>query len=234
MKSRCVCLFESIFDFTDWYLYFFCVVFGFSRMGKRPLDESDNSDDSDEDVKDVEEETEKSVLLNSQNESGLNKADDSSDSVTGLKRDGGSSGVGSCESGSEEERETVVEEGKVETVEGSPQSNETIEAKLSVAAEPMINDDMAEANAVPCSEMLDSGISAQDIVCQDNKVDDTVTQASDLVSSEIVPNDMEIDGSLEHKPAVIEESLPNTVVPAKEEPLNFDAFDTAAELEVCF
>lgn len=202
-------------------------------MGKRPLDESDNSDDSDEDVKDVEEETEKSVLLNSQNESGLNKADDSSDSVTGLKRDGGSSGVGSCESGSEEERETVVE-GRVETVEGSPQSNETIEAKLSVAAEPMINDDMAEANAVPCSEMLDSGISAQDIVCQDNKVDDTVTQASDLVSSEIVPNDMEIDGSLEHKPAVIEESLPNTVVPAKEEPLNFDAFNTAAELEVCF
>ncbi|KAI5423818.1 uncharacterized protein LOC127132125 [Lathyrus oleraceus] len=200
-------------------------------MGKRPLDESDNSDDSDEDVKDVEEETEKSVLLNSQNESGLNKADDSSDSVTGLKRDGGSSGVGSCESGSEEERETVVEEGRVETVEGSPQSNETIEAKLSVDAEPMINDDMAEANAVPCSEMLDSGISAQDIVCQDNKVDDTVTQASDLVSSEIVPNDMEIDVSLEHKPAVIEESLPNTVVPAKEEPLNFDAFNTAAELE---
>ncbi|KAL5061279.1 hypothetical protein RYX36_032883 [Vicia faba] len=201
-------------------------------MGKRALSDSDSSDDSDEDVNDVEEETEKSVLLNSQNESRLNKADDSSDSVTDLKRDGGSSGVGSCESGSEEEKETVVEEGKVETVEGSPQSNETIEAKLSVSAEPMINDDMAEANAVPCSEMLDSGISAQDIVCQDYKVDDTVTQATDLVSSEIVPNDMEIDGSLEHKPAVIEESVPSTIVPAKEEPLNFDAFNSAAELEV--
>jgi hypothetical protein len=43
---------------------------------------------------------------------------------------------------------------------------------------------------------------------------------------------MEIDGSLEHKTADIEESLPSTSVPAKEEPLNFDDFNSAAELEV--
>jgi hypothetical protein len=198
-------------------------------MGKRTLNESD---DSDEDVDNDEGETEKSVLLNSQNESGLNKAEDSSDSVNGLKRDGESSGVGSCESGSEEEKETV-EEGKVETVGGS-QSSETIKEKLSVAAEPMVNDEVLEANAVPCSDALEYEISVQDNGCQDYKVDGTVTQASNIVSSEIVPNDMEIDGSLEHKTADIEESLPSTSVPAKEEPLNFDDFNSAAELEVCF
>ena len=58
-------------------------------------------------------ETEKSVLFKSQNESGLNKAEDSSDSVTSLERDGNCSEVGSCESGSEEEKEIVVEEGKL-------------------------------------------------------------------------------------------------------------------------
>ncbi|CAJ2631328.1 unnamed protein product [Trifolium pratense] len=205
-------------------------------MGKRTLNESD-SDDSDEDVDNDEGETEKSVLLNSQNESGLNKAEDSSDSVNGLKRDGESSGVGSCESGSEEEKETVeegkvetVEEGKVETVGGS-QSSETIKENLSVAAEPMVNDDVMEANAVPCSEALESGISAQDNGCQDYKVHGTVTQDSNIVSSEILPNDMEVDGSLEDKTAVMEVSLPNTTVPAKEEPLNFDDFNSAAELE---
>ena len=205
-------------------------MFGFSRMGKRALNESD--DDSDEDVIDDEGETEKSVLLNSQNESGLNKAEGSFDSVTGFKRDGDSSGVGSCESGSEEEKETVGE-GKVEIVERS-QSTESIEAKLSIAAEPMVNDEMMEANAVPCSETLDSLISVQDDDYHDNKVDGTGAQASNVVSSEVVSNDMEIDGSLEHKTVVIEESLPSTSVPAKEEPLNFDAFNSAAELEVYF
>lgn len=194
-------------------------------MGKRALNESD--DDSDEDVIDDEGETEKSVLLNCQNESGLNKAEGSSDSVTGFKRDGDSSGVGSCESGSEEEKKTVGE-GKVEIVERS-QSTESIEAKLSIAAEPMVNDEMMEANAVPCSETLDS---VQDDDYHDNKVDGTGAQASNVVSSEVVSNDMEIDGSLEHKTVVIEESLPSTSVPTKEEPLNFDAFNSAAELEV--
>ncbi|GAU13637.1 hypothetical protein TSUD_347410 [Trifolium subterraneum] len=199
-------------------------------MGKRTLNESDDSDDSDEDVDNDERETEKSVLLNSQNESGLIKADYSSDSVNGLKRDGESSGVGSCESGSEEEKETV-EEGKVETVGGS-QSSETIKQELSVADEPMVNDEVMEANSMPYSETLESGISVQDNGCQGYKVDGTVTQASNIVSSEIVPNDMEIDGSLQHKTAVMEESLPSTSVPAKEEPLNFDDFNSAAELEV--
>lgn len=197
-------------------------------MGKRALNESD--DDSDEDVADDEGETEKSVLLNSQNESGLNKAEGSSDSVAGFKRDGDSSGVGSCESGSEEEKETVVE-GKVEIVERS-QSTESIEAKPSIAAEAMVNDEMMEANAVPCSETLDSLISVQDNDYQDSQVGGTGAQVSNVVSSEIVSNDMEIDGSLEHKTVVIEESLPSNSVPAKKEPLNFDAFNSAAELEV--
>lgn len=205
-------------------------------MGKRKLNESD-SDDSDEDGD--EGETEKSVLLNSQNESGSNKAEDSFGSVTGKKRDGDSSGVGSCESGSEGEKETVLE-GNVESV-GS-KGGEILDAKLSVAAEPMVNDEMmeAEADAVPYTEALVSGVNAQDNGDQDcsgalaDKFDGSVTQAPNIVSSETVANDMEIDGSLEHKAAVIEESLPSTSVPTLEEPLNFDVFNSAAELEVYF
>ena len=59
---------------------------------------------------------------------------------------------------------------------------------------------------------MDYGISVQDNDCQDNMVDGTGAQASNVVSSKIVSNDMEIDGSLEHKTVAIEESLSSTSV----------------------
>ncbi|KAJ1414706.1 Telomere stability C-terminal [Sesbania bispinosa] len=172
-----------------------------------------------------------------QNESGSNKGEDSSGSVTAQKQDGGSSGAGTCESGSEEEKETVVDEGKVESF-GS-QSSEPIQPKPSVATEPV----MMEANVMPCSESIVSEINTEDNGSQDcngavaDKFDGTVSQASSVLSSETLAgagksNDMEIDASLEHKAAVNEESLPSTSVPALDEPLNFDAFNSAAELEV--
>ncbi|XP_057439661.1 uncharacterized protein LOC130731392 [Lotus japonicus] len=198
-------------------------------MGKRKVNESD-SDDSDV------EETEKSVLLNSQNELGSNEAEDSPGSVTGGKQDEDSSGAGSFEIGCEEEKETVVEEGKVESV--GTQNGGTIQAELSVAAEPVVNEEMIEANAMPCPESVLSEINAEDNGYQDcngsvaDKSGGTAIQASETVTCAGKSNDMEIDGSLEHKAAVNEESSPSTSIPALEEPLNFDVFNSATELEV--
>lgn len=200
-------------------------VFVFCRMGKRKLNESD-SDDSDEEV-----EIEKSDLLNGPNESGSNKAEGSLGSVNG---GGGSSGAGSCESGSEEEKEAAVE-GNVGSV--AMLGGESIQA----AAEPVIND---EATEMP-KESVVAGINAEDNGYQDcyvgvpDKFDGAVNQASTVMGSETVAsagesNYMEIDGSLEHKATVNEGSSPSTSVPVLEEPLNFDAFNSAAELEVCF
>lgn len=194
-------------------------------MGKRKLNESD-SDDSDE-----EGETEKSDLLNGQNESGSNKAEGSLGSVTG---GGGSSGAGSCESGSEEEKETVVQ-GKVGSVELL--SGENVQAELSVAAEPVMSN---EATPMP-KESVVAGLNAEDNGYQDfhggDKFEGAVNQGSNVMGPEVVAsvdesNDMEIDGSLEHKATVNEDSSPSTSVPMLEEPLNFDAFNSAAELEV--
>ncbi|KAG4914111.1 hypothetical protein JHK82_054693 [Glycine max] len=189
-------------------------------MGKRKLNESDSdySDDSDE-----EGEMEKSELLNGPNELGSNKAEGSLGSVNG---GGGSSGAGSCESGSEEEKETAVD-GNVVSV--GMLSGEIIHA----TAEPVI---INEATEMPKGS----------VVAEDNqdchggvsdKFDGTVNQALNVMGSETVAsagesNDMEIDGSLEHKATVNEGSSPSTSVPVLEEPLNFDAFNSAAELEV--
>ena len=204
------------------------LVLVFCRMGKRKLNESDSdySDDSDE-----EGEMEKSELLNGPNELGSNKAEGSLGSVNG---GGGSSGAGSCESGSEEEKEAAVE-GNVGSV--AMLGGESIQA----AAEPVIND---EATEMP-KESVVAGINAEDNGYQDcyvgvpDKFDGAVNQASTVMGSETVAsagesNYMEIDGSLEHKATVNEGSSPSTSVPVLEEPLNFDAFNSAAELEVCF
>lgn len=208
-------------------------------MGKRKLNESDN-DYSSEDGSDDEGENEKSVLLNSQNESGSNKDEGSSGSVTGCKQDGDTADAGSCESGSEEEKETVVE-AKVESV-GSD-SSETDQVKLGVAVEPVLCDEIVKPMAMVCSESVGSGFNAEENGHQDcngavsDKLDGAVSQASNIMSSEKVVgaskcNDMDIDGSLEHKASVNEETLPN--IPALEEPLSFDTFNSAAELEVYY
>ncbi|KAK7397428.1 hypothetical protein VNO78_18599 [Psophocarpus tetragonolobus] len=191
-------------------------------MGKRKLNESDSdySDDSDE------EEMEKSDLLNDQNESGSNKAESSLGSVTGAI---GSSGTGSCESGSEEEKETVVE-GNVGLLSG-----ETVQA----VPETVLSD---EATAMP-KESVVAGLNAEDNGCQDcdgavsDQFDGAVNQASSISVSEAVAtdgksNDMDIDDSIEHKAAVNKESPPSTSVPAVGGPLNLDAFNSAEQLEV--
>ncbi|CAJ1961286.1 unnamed protein product [Sphenostylis stenocarpa] len=194
-------------------------------MGKRKLNESDSdySDESDEEGQ------MESDLLNEQNESGLAKDEGSSGSVTG---GGGSSDSCSCESGSEKEKETVVQ-GNVESV--GLLSDESIQAM----DEPVISNG---ATAMP-NESAVSGLNAEEDGHQDchghlsDKFYGVVNQASNITGSETVAsagesNDMEIDGTLDHKAAVNEESSASISVPAIEEPLNFDAFNNSAELEV--
>ncbi|KAK7258511.1 hypothetical protein RIF29_24090 [Crotalaria pallida] len=178
-------------------------------MGKRKLNENDSDYSSEDD-----EENEKSILLNSQNESDSNKNEGSLGSVTGQKHDGGSSGAGSCESGSEEEKDTVVE-AKVESV-GS--HGDVAIDPVSVASEFSAEDSGAQV----CNGVVFE------------KFDVAVSRASTIASSENVADaskyNMEIDESLQHKALVDGET--SASIPTLEEPLNFDTFNSAAELEV--
>ncbi|MED6113114.1 hypothetical protein PIB30_067880 [Stylosanthes scabra] len=93
---------------------------------------------------------------------------------------------------------------------------------------------MKGATAMPCFELVVSVINVEDNGHQD--CNDAIGQASDNLSSEngvgaSKSNEMEIDDFLQHKTLVHEESSPSTSVPALEEPLNFEAFNSAAELE---
>ncbi|RDY14758.1 Protein SDE2-like protein, partial [Mucuna pruriens] len=176
------------------------------KMGKRKLNESDSDADSD---------LEKSDLLDGQNESGSNNAEGSLGSVTG--------GSGSCETVSEEEKETVESVGLLST--------ESIQAVISDGATAMPKDPVVAGLNVEDNGYHDCHGAVSD------KFEGAVNQASNIMGSETVAtagksNHMEIDGSLEHKAVVNEESLPSTSVPALEEPLDFGAFNSAAELEV--
>ncbi|OIW17221.1 hypothetical protein TanjilG_02510 [Lupinus angustifolius] len=202
-------------------------------MGKRKMNESD-SDYSSGEENDDEGKKEKSIVLNSQNESDSNKDEGSSGSVTGNKQGVDSSGAGSCESGSEEEKETVVEV-KVESI--GPQSSDTDQVKLGNAVEPVLCDEAVNPATMVYSESVVSGFSAEDNEHHDvngvasEKLDGSVSLASNITNSEIVNGAskcMEVD--LENKTSVNEETPPS--IPTLEEPLNFDAFSSAAELEV--
>ncbi|KAJ7951296.1 Protein SDE2-like protein [Quillaja saponaria] len=208
--------------------------------GKRKLGESD-SDDSDEDESN-EEEKEKSVVLNSGNQSDSNKeTEESSDSVTGRKQDGKFSGLGSCESGSEEEKEIVVQQGVVEP--GGSRGGESFHAKaskdkeiiLNTASESVISGDSSvEAEKQnfngPVSVNLDVGVSQVPSIPSSEKGEDMSASA-----------DMEADGSSEFRVTVHEESgasasIAEIETPLSiaeiETPLDFGSLNSAAELEV--
>ncbi|OIV95049.1 hypothetical protein TanjilG_10869 [Lupinus angustifolius] len=199
-------------------------------MGKRKMNESD-SDYSSGEENDDEGENEKSILLNSQNESDSNKDDGSSGSVTGRKQGVDSSGASSCESGSEEEKETVVEV-KVESVE--PHSSDADQVST---VEPVLSDDTVKPVAMVCSELVVSEFSAENNGHQDcngvvsDKLDGALSQASDNTSSENVAAATKcVEVDLENKASVNEEISPS--IPTIEESLNFSDFSSAAELEV--
>ncbi|XP_028794756.1 replication stress response regulator SDE2 [Neltuma alba] len=206
-------------------------------MGKRKLNESD-SDDSDDDGNDDEEENEKSTVLNNENDSESNKAEGSSGSVTGGKRDGESSVAGSSGSCSEEEKETVVE-GKIDSS-GSLniESLQNITANL---VEPVICDKMATGVTMPVLEppalVIDAAEDGRLDSSEADRLDSAAAQATNLISSEHVvdsnkSNDIGTDGLHEHKASSHEETHTSASAQEIEEPLSFDSFNSAAELEV--
>ncbi|KAI4355230.1 hypothetical protein L6164_004023 [Bauhinia variegata] len=210
-------------------------------MGKRTLNESDSEEDESND----EGENEKSVVLNIGNDSDSNKESECSPrSVIGKKQGGEYSGSGSTESGSEEEKETVLR-GKVESGEfPSSESLQVEAAEPSGVVEPLIYDEkMAKDVAMRCSESVTGAINSEEAIKHDgggavyDKFDVAVGQPSNILSAEHVTgasisNDMEMDGSAERKASVHDKTSTSASFPQIEEPLNFDAINSAAELEV--
>lgn len=205
-------------------------------MGKRTLNESD-SDDSDEGVSD-DGENDKSTVLNNGNDSDSNKAEGSSGSVTGGQQDGEYSVAGSSGSCSEEEKEAVLE-GKIDPSKYlNSESLQNIKGKL---VEPVICDKMANGVIMPVLDSAALGIDAEEDGKQDSseagRLDSAVTQATNLIGSQHVvdankSNDIETNGLREHKASSHEETHTNASAQEIEEPLNFDAFNSAAELEI--
>lgn len=196
-----------------------------------------NDSDTEEDDSDNEEEKDKSTVSNNGNSSDSNKeADGSLDSVTGRKQDGENSGRSSCESGSEEEKELVVH-----TVQ------ESIHTEKNDMVEPVIQDEkIATSTSIPCSAP-DAVVGVE--AMQDEKmgcngtemgnVEDVVSQlqknsnsgdGQGVESTSIVS---EANGSSESNPVVQEETVANGNTAEIEKPLNFDEFNSAAEMEVC-
>lgn len=205
------------------------VMADFFRMGKRKLAESD-SDDTEEDGSDEEEEREKSVVLNNGNNSDSSKeAEGSFGSVTGGKQDAFSGGP-SCESGSEEEKETVMQ-GMVES--GGCKVREYL---YSDAVELETNDKndsqsttapgleaalVSESEALPAEKLEEATSEFPNILSAENK--DGLKSAS--VDAEAY--------SPESKSRVLEETVAGENTEEMEKALNFDEFNTAAEMEVC-
>lgn len=213
------------------------------RMGKQKLGESD-SDDSDDDGTDDEKESEKSIVVNNGNHSDLSKEVEwSSGSVTNVKQDGGSCGGGSCESGSEEEKEIVAQGRKEsdEQVEESPQQEQNN------VVEPVTRDEkITQSSTLSCTEPADDNgsesVQDEKVVCNDpvkDNTDEVVGQLPKVCTSgcgegvtttSIVP---EASHSLESNQEVNEETATGRNVTEVEEPLNFDLFNSATEMEVC-
>ena len=179
---------------------------GLVRMGKRKLGESD-SDDTDEDE---EEREEKSVVLNGENHSDSSKeVEGSSGSVTGEKQV-----TCESESGSEGEKDIVLQE--------IVESNGCVEA-----VEPVICDkEMSETTSVSVS------VSTTEAVAVDETAN-VLNLGNREACDESLSVDSQTNGNLDSKLSVHEETVVTTNAAELEKPLNFDEFNSAAEMEVC-
>ncbi|KAG8653463.1 hypothetical protein MANES_05G023500v8 [Manihot esculenta] len=199
-------------------------------MGKRKLGESD-SEDMDEDSSD--EENEKSIILNNENHSYLNKkTEGSSDSVTGGKQDGESSGGALCESGSEAEKDATVEQ-KLK----SNSQEENFPSEEDGLAEPEVHEEAApQSPGLTITETAEiSGMHAVKAEKQDNVGSDTQPRVSSPARGDVIESwpgtvvansDFKFDSNGETVAANVRDS-------DLEKPLNFDDFNSAAEMEVC-
>ncbi|CAB4270230.1 unnamed protein product [Prunus armeniaca] len=204
-------------------------------MGKRKMGESDN--DTEDDDSDNEDKKEKSVVLNSGNNSDSSKdAEGSLDSVTGRKQDGEISGGGSGESGSEEEKEIVVQgtqgqeslhSEKNDVVESVIHEEKIVRSASTPYSEP---DAVLKPEAVQEEKMDCNGpdMGNLDVVDQSQKV----SSSGDVKGNETTSIVSEANGSSESNPRVQEETVASGDTAEIEKPLNFDEFNSAAEMEV--
>ncbi|XP_023513906.1 replication stress response regulator SDE2-like [Cucurbita pepo subsp. pepo] len=210
-------------------------------MGKRKMGESD-SDDLDSDDSDSEEENEKSVILNDDCQSDLNKdAEGSSDSVN-FGKHGYGSGEASSESGSEEEKNVAVQE-TMELVGSSSEKAlcseqfDEVEINDQTTQGAVVRSSEAEAVAVAVSadqedEAVEQGAHGVEIT----NIEDVAANPQDIS----VPNNGEIVEDLSSLPEP--NGSPVSKLSDRKEtsaskinssaPLNFEDFSSAADMEV--
>ncbi|KAM1019515.1 hypothetical protein ACFX13_041597 [Malus domestica] len=204
-------------------------------MGKRKMGESDSEDDD----SDNEDKNEKSIVLNNGNNSDSSKETERSlDSVTGRKQDGEISGGGSSESGSEEEKEMVVQ--GAQPFGGGP-GQESLDNEKNEMVEPVIPEEkMVSSASVTCSELdTVSGVEAD----QDGKIGCSGPEMGNL--NEVVGQSQKVPSSghgqeIEsasviaeaNDSGVQEETVASGNTLEIEKPLNFDEYGSAAEMEV--
>lgn len=203
-------------------------------MGKRKFGESDGEDSSEDDN------DEESIVLNNGHHSDTNKeTEGSSGSVTGGKQDRVLSGGGLCESGSEEEKDVLVQQSSESGTEDVPHEENDI-------VEPEIREGMVkQTTSTSCSDTaLVSETKAAQAENQDCSgefaseiVEEIIGQPPNVLSSENEEEkrsvDAEPNGSSGSKSAIGEGTIvANTMFAELERPLNFDEFNAAAEMEV--
>ena len=198
-----VAIYVSLFGF-DWMN--FC---GLVRMGKRKLGESDSDDTDEDEDEDEEEREEKSVVLNGENHSDSSKeVEGSSGSVTGEKQV-----TCESESGSEGEKDIVLQE--------------IVESNGCAEVEPVICDkEMSETTSVSVSDSTTEAVAVDETA---NVLNFGNREACD----ESLSVDSQTNGNLDSKSSVHEETVVTTNAAELEKPLNFDEFNSAAEMEVC-
>ncbi|KAL5563518.1 hypothetical protein UlMin_033265 [Ulmus minor] len=183
-------------------------------MGKQKLAESDSEDSDDE------KESEKSVVLNNGSHSDSSKeAEGSSGSVIGGKQNGDFSPEGSPNSVSEEEKEMTGSKESVDLPYGDSLREDQIDSSETVSQEEAVHD-----GKIDCNDPLTGDV--DNIVVQSSVIS---TSNGESVESKLLVSESCL--ALESDPGVHEEACATENIAETEKPLNFDEFDSAAQLE---
>ncbi|KAF8379692.1 hypothetical protein HHK36_029136 [Tetracentron sinense] len=198
-------------------------------MGKKKVDVSD-SDDEDEDGSENEEDNEKSIVLDDGNNALQSKeAEGSSGSVSGGQSDGESSGGGSSQSNLDEEK-GITEQEVFQLGEGSGGAAIHAEANSSVESEMSVQSTSISGLGAAVFSGTES-VHAEEKVCLE-PVSSSISSLGVDQGSEFGAMDVEAIGSFETISRVREVEVLSTKISDLEKPLNFDEFNSAAEMEV--
>ncbi|KAK4339387.1 hypothetical protein RND71_040849 [Anisodus tanguticus] len=192
--------------------------------GKRIMGDSDSEDLDDDDSDEEEEENDKSIVIdNGDNSDSNGEAEGSLDSVTGRKVDGGAS-----ESGSEEERDTLL----LKNLESGKDVNVNAVEPESGSMSSLTPDNQEKIGQSGVASTLGTDIASATESIQTEK-EASVTSEPIVVeaSSGVKENDVaELSDNLSPTPVSQEDAASKDS--DLEKPLNFEEFSLAAELEV--